>query len=203
MKKCGYRGMLVCRPNGQTQFDYPSRFFDWIAPDGSNISVSYSSSYNSQLGKAAFKIGDYVRGGETGMLGSSEATGKNAAENVDYVLWGVGNHGGGPSRKDLEDIGNLKIDGVEFLHSSPEKLFDDHIRVGGEVKTSLIPCMPGCYTSMSKLKTLQRKTENLFYATEKMLVLAEMAGLKVDYTQLKMQKRNCFSLNFTIFFRAR
>lgn len=64
--------MLVCRPNGQTQFDYPSRFFDWIAPDGSNIIVSYSSSYNSQLGKAAFKIGDYVRGGETGMLGSSE-----------------------------------------------------------------------------------------------------------------------------------
>lgn len=65
--------MLVCRPNGQTQFDYPSRFFDWIAPDGSSsIIVSYSSSYNSQFGKAAFKIGDYVRGGETGMLGTSE-----------------------------------------------------------------------------------------------------------------------------------
>ena len=23
LKNCGYRGMLVCRPNGQTQFDYP------------------------------------------------------------------------------------------------------------------------------------------------------------------------------------
>ena len=196
LKKCGYRGMLVCRPNGQTQFEYPSKFFDWVAPDGSSIIVSYSSSYNSQLGKAALKIGDYVRGGETGMLGSSEAAGKNAAENVDYVLWGVGNHGGGPSRKDLEDIGNLKIDGIEFLHSSPEKLFDDNIRVGGEVNTSLIPCMPGCYSSMSKLKTLHRKTENLFYATEKMLVLAEMAGLKVDYTQLKIAEKKLLLAEF-------
>ena len=196
LKKCGYKGMLVCRPNGQTQFAYPSRFFDWVAPDGSSIVVSYSSSYNSQLGKAAVKIGDYVRGGETGMLGSNEAAKKSAEENVDYVLWGVGNHGGGPSRKDLTDIANLKIDGVKFIHSSPENLFGDNIRVGGEVKTSLVPCMPGCYSSMSKLKTLHRKTENLFYATEKMLALAEMAGLKIDLTQLKIAEKKLLLAEF-------
>ncbi len=196
LKKCGYKGMLVCRPNGQTQFKYPSRFFDWIAPDGSSIVVSYSSSYNSQLGKAVIKISDYVRGGETGMLGSGEASKNSAKEEVDYVLWGVGNHGGGPSRKDLEDIKNLQIDGVKFLHSSPEKLFEDNIRVGGEVRTSLVPCMPGCYSSMSRLKTLHRKTENLFYATEKMLALAEMAGLKVDLGQLKIAEKKILLSEF-------
>mgnify|MGYP002520714342 FL=1 len=128
------------------------------------------------------------------MLGSGEASKNSAKEEVDYVLWGVGNHGGGPSRKDLEDIKNLRVDGVKFLHSSPEKLFEDDIRVGGEVRTSLVPCMPGCYSSMSRLKTLHRKTENLFYATEKMLALAEMAGLKVDLTQLKIaEKKNLLS----------
>ena len=196
LKKCGYRGMLVCRPNGQTQFDYPSRFFDWVAPDGSSITVSYSSSYNSQLGKAVVKISDYVRGGNTGMLGSAAVGGKAAAEDVDYVLWGVGNHGGGPSGKDLADIEKLKIDGVKFLHSSPEKLFDDNIRIGGEVRTSLVPCMPGCYSSMSRLKTLHRRTENLFYATEKMLALADMAGHKVDYTQLKIAEKKMLLSEF-------
>ncbi|MBR6212422.1 MAG: hypothetical protein IKQ64_05210, partial [Bacteroidales bacterium] len=31
-------------------------------------------------------------------------------------LWGVGNHGGGPSRKDLDDIAALKASGID-----PEK----------------------------------------------------------------------------------
>ena len=196
LKKCGYKGMLVCRPNGQTQFKYPSKFFNWTAPDGSSIIVSYSSSYNSQLGKAAMKIGDYVRGGNTGMLGSGETAENTDVENVDYVLWGVGNHGGGPSRKDLKDIAELKIDGVKFLHSSPDKLFEDDIRVGGEVKTSLIPCMPGCYSSMSKLKTLHKRTENLFYATEKMLAFAEMSGFKVDLSQLKIAEKKLLLSEF-------
>jgi len=196
LKKCGYKGMLVCRPNGQTQFSYPSRFFNWIAPDGSSIVVSYSASYNSQLGNAVTKIGDYIRGDNTGMLGSGATAMIAPKENVDYVLWGVGNHGGGPSRKDLEDIAALKIDGVELLHSSPEKLFGDDIRIGGEVKSSLVPCMPGCYSSMSKLKTMHRRTENLYYATEKMLAFAEMAGLKLDLSQLKIAEKKLLLSEF-------
>ena len=181
LKKCGYRGMLICRPNAQCQFKYPSRFFDWIAPDGSKIIVSNSESYNSFLGKATEKIKGYVAGAASGMLGS-ESAGKTEkrSEDVDYVLWGVGNHGGGPSRKDLRDIKELKIDGIEICHSTPERLFADGIRVGGEVRTSLVPCMPGCYSSMSKLKRMHRETENLFYATEKMLAAAKLAGYNPD-----------------------
>lgn len=195
LKKCGYKGMLVCRPNGITQFKYPSKFFDWVAPDGSSIVVSYSSSYNSQLGKAAIKIKDFAEGGNTGMLGSV-AAGVSTTEDVDYVLWGVGNHGGGPSRKDLADIAALKIDGVKLIHSSPDKLFDDNIRVGGKVETSLTPCMPGCYSSMAKLKAMHKKTESLFYATEKMLAIAEMSGYKADNALLKIAEKKLLLSEF-------
>ena len=41
------------------------------------------------------------------------------------ILWGVGNHGGGPSRKDLADSEALKAEGsLEILHSTPEIFFE-------------------------------------------------------------------------------
>lgn len=189
MKKFGYNGYLICRP-GSWQFDYPSRFFNWVAPDGSSIPVSHSSSYNSVLGKAVEKIQGYACGNVGGMLGAEQTAGSRAdLEDVDYVLWGVGNHGGGPSRKDLQDIANLKIEDVELVHSTPERLFSDNIHIGGEVKTSLITCMPGCYATMARLKMAYRETENVFYATEKMLSVAKMAGYNVDLSDMKVAEK--------------
>ncbi len=196
LKKCGYNGMLVCRPNGQTQFRFPSEFFEWRAPDGSSIVVSNSPSYNSLLGKAAEKIEYYAKGEAVGMLGSAAEGKREALPEVDYVLWGVGNHGGGPSRKDLADIARLKIDGVELIHSSPEALFADRIAVEGVVTESLTPCMPGCYSSMARMKALHRQTENLFYATEKMLSVAEMSGFQTDFTQLKIAEKKLLLCEF-------
>lgn len=40
-------------------------------------------------------------------------------------MWGVGNHGGGPSRKDLEDLTDLirekEKENVLIIHSTPEE----------------------------------------------------------------------------------
>lgn len=196
LKKCGYTGMLVCRPNAQTQYHFPSKFFEWRAPDGSSIVVSNSASYNSALGKATEKIEWVAKGESVGMLGSSAQGKTDELSDVDYVLWGVGNHGGGPSRKDLADIQNLKIDGVELLHSSPETLFADAIKVGGVVKESLTPCMPGCYSTMARMKALHRKTENLFYATEKMLSVAALYGFQKDMERLKFAEKKFLLCEF-------
>lgn len=42
------------------------------------------------------------------------------------VLWGIGNHGGGPSREDLDDL-NKKIEeykeNMEIIHGTPEEYF--------------------------------------------------------------------------------
>ncbi len=194
LAKCGYDGYLICRPN-TTQFDYPSRFFRWRGKDGSTVTVSQSASYNCLLGKAAEKIETYAAGVGVGMLGA-EGAASTATDDVDYVLWGVGNHGGGPSRKDLTDIKNLKIDGFEIQHSTPEALFSDGIKVGGEVSTSLVTCMPGCYTSMARVKQGYRRSENLFYTTEKMIASAALAGLNIDTDELRRAEKRMLLTTF-------
>ena len=44
--------------------------------------------------------------------------------------------------------------------------------------------MPGCYSSMARVKQAYRRTENFFYSTEKMLATVNLAGKKVDYAPL-------------------
>ena len=197
MSKCGFNGYLICRPRKDVQIDYPSRFFKWISPDGSSIIVSNSSTYNSVLGEAVEKIKQEVGGQTVGMLGSDKENDEQGGlEDIDYVLWGVGNHGGGPSRKDLQDIAKLRINDVNILHSTPETLFADSIRIGGEFKESLVTCMPGCYSSMARIKQAYRRTENLFYATEKMLSAAILKGLNADLCGLKDAEKKLLLASF-------
>ena len=194
LAKNGYSGYMACRPN-PTQFDYPSRFFAWRAPDGSKITFTESWSYNSPLGHVKEKIHKEVFEGGAVMLGSTDSS-VVKLEDVDYILWGVGNHGGGPSRKDLRDIEELKIDGIEIMHSSPEALFADGIRVGGEVDVSLVTCMPGCYSSMARVKQAFRRCESAFYSTEKILAAASLAGMKVDYTAMREAEKRLLLSTF-------
>lgn len=197
MKKCGYNGYLICRPKANDQFKYPSKFFKWTAPDGSSIIVSNSASYNTLLGKAAEKIKKEAAGVSTGMLGSSVEEGtKSASQEVDYVLWGVGNHGGGPSRKDLSDIAALDIPDTQIIHSTPERLFADNIHIGGEVTESLVTVMPGCYSSMARIKQGHRETENLYFATEKMTAVARLAGCTADLSSLKDAEKKLLLAQF-------
>ncbi len=194
--KNGYKGYMACRPNKQ-QFTYPGRFFKWTSPDGSSIVMTNCESYGTWLGEAVKKIKREIEGVPMWMLGSDAGEKeRNGMEDVDYSLWGVGNHGGGPSRKDLRDIAELKVDGVEIMHSTPDALFADNIRVSGEVKTSLVTCMPGCYSSMAKIKQGFRKAENLFYSAEKMLSVAQLNGITFDTSDMKTAEKKILFSSF-------
>ena len=164
LKKCGYKGYMITRPDESGFGTYPGRFFDWVGPDGSKVTVCRVSSYGSGLGHAAEKIKNSLE----------------KSEDIDVVLWGVGNHGGGPSRKDLRDIAALDVDDSEIIHSYPEKLFADDIGISGKVDRSLVVSMPGCYTSMMKIKQAHRQTEALIYSTEKLMSAASLAGCEFD-----------------------
>lgn len=179
LAKCGYKGYMVCRPKA-FQFDYPGKFFKWVGNDGSSVIATFIDSYNSLLGKAVEKI-------------KYETT---LSQDVDYILWGVGNHGGGPSRKDLADIQALQVDGVEYVHSYPEKLFADNIKISGEVRRSLTPAMPGCYSSMARVKQAHREAENLFYSTEKMLAIAKLNGFEYDDEMLCQAQKKLLLAQF-------
>ena len=197
LAKNGYKGYMACRPGSGFQYNYPGRFFKWTSPDGSEVIVTNSGSYGTLLGDAASKIYHEATGGHISMLGQEGAeTSTTMLEGVNYSLWGVGNHGGGPSRKDLRDIANLKIDDTQILHSTPEDLFDDNIKISGEVKESLVTCMPGCYSSMARIKQAFRRTENLYYATEKMLAMASLNGYDFDISAMKDAEKKILLATF-------
>ena len=197
MAKAGFKGYLICRPKKDVQIEYPSRFFRWTGPDGSSLTVSNSATYNSALGRVTDKIKEEINGRSVGMLGAEKSgTERGGLNDIDYILWGVGNHGGGPSRKDLQDISELKIEDTKIIHSTPENLFDDNIEIKDELTKSLVTCMPGCYSSMARVKQAFRRTENLFYATEKMMTIASLNGFKFDVEEFKKAEKKLLLATF-------
>ncbi|MBQ2714618.1 MAG: hypothetical protein IJF76_03200 [Clostridia bacterium] len=176
LAKNGYKGYVSTRPRKRiNQFPYPEgKFYRWVGPSGDSVVYANFPGYGSLLGDAAERITNQSK----------------EADDVDGVLWGVGNHGGGPSRKDLNDIKNLKLEGFEIIHSTLDDLFRDSIRISTEIKESLVTCMAGCYSSMARVKQAHREAENVLYATEKMLAMAHLAGYNPDLTALyKAQKK--------------
>jgi len=79
------------------------------------------------------------------------------------VFWGLGNHGGGATRKDLEKIDAFiaKEERVHVLHSSPDKFYEAVKRAAEEAPVfegDLQRTFTGCYTSLSRLKRRSQRS---------------------------------------------
>lgn len=171
MTKCGQDSYLITRPS-RHQFPTDSDQFWWEGYDGSRVKVNRVESYNTPLGQAAFHIARKAN---------------DQPEDTVCVLWGVGNHGGGPSRKDLGDIEELIARGdMHMIHSTPEQFF---ARIDPQcvVRESLLISMPGCYTTMSHVKKKYIELENTLYFTEKICSLASLQGV-MDYPQEQLDE---------------
>lgn len=171
MNKAGYRNYLVCRPT-RANLDISDEF-RWIGYDGSEIFTRrHFELYNSPLGKAAEKIRNLIEEHDDDPL---------------CILWGVGNHGGGPSEQDLREIAKLQKEmlarGVKIIHSTPDAYFNATKAKKSATPTvgcSLRPSNTGCYTSQILIKQGYRRLENEYFATEKMCAAAALAG-KAEY----------------------
>jgi len=176
LEKSGYDSYLFCRPA-----HYFSGDFLWEGFDGSRVlahGAGGSGGYGSLKGEALDKIKSYLA--------------KHSADEIGLCLWGVGNHGGGPSRMDLEDINRFMGETeMEILHSTAEQYMADIDRTAlPVVRESLCPSMVGCYTSMGRIKQANRRLENSIAATEKMMSYAEMNGAPCfDCAELKKAKK--------------
>lgn len=176
MQKAGYDSYVFCRPNN-TDCPLPDDDFLWVGFDGSEIQGHRSSEhYNSGMGEAARKIENYLK--------------SHADQEEGFLLWGVGNHGGGPSREDLKKIGEMQKNAadLELVHSVPEDYF---AAIGREnlprVEKDLNAWAVGCYTSQIRIKQTHRKMEGLLYMTEKMVSQAAIQG-KMDYPEKEFQE---------------
>jgi alpha-mannosidase len=168
LKKSGYTGYLFCRPDAQ-HLSLPSDDFTWVGYDGSTVLGHRSREhYNSERGRAREKAGRWLQA--------------HTGDDDGLLLWGVGNHGGGPSREDIRGLASLAAETAdcELVHANPEIYFDRLEARAASLprhEADLNPWAPGCYTSMSTLKRGHRRLEDRIYATEKMLASAAIQGL--------------------------
>ncbi len=172
VKKCGQDSYMFMRPFSY-EISLPNEQFIWRGLDGSEIKATRICHYGSGLGKSAKTI-------------RNRANEQNVP--VGVALWGVGNHGGGPSYKDLTDIKEqlLTDKEIEFIHSNPESFFAE-IEPKDVVDKSLHISMPGCYTSMYRVKKLHAQLENEISMAEKMSSVAYMTGALDKYPEKEIQ----------------
>ncbi|MDD4773524.1 MAG: glycoside hydrolase family 38 C-terminal domain-containing protein [Eubacteriales bacterium] len=171
--KSGYDSYIFCRPD-EGFMHLESDLFRWVGYDNSSV-MAYRAreGYGNNLGQAVNKI--------KGTLGLREN------EPLCMCLWGMGNHGGGASHRDITEIEAYKKElaeqGVDIFHSTPEAFFAElknSGRILPEHRGDLNLWAPGCYTSQIRIKQKYRELENIFFSTEKMCVSASMNGL-IDY----------------------
>ncbi|MDD5261783.1 MAG: alpha-mannosidase, partial [Methylacidiphilales bacterium] len=107
--------------------------------------------------------------------GQLELNEKFPAQNIGF-FYGVGNHGGGATRRQLDDIRSWvdKHPGVEVVHSGLHRFFDELAAEEKERKNpypvhrgELNFCLRGCYVSVAKFKFPYRRTEAQLVQSEK------------------------------------
>ena len=165
-KKMGYQYYIFMRP-GKIR-SVPN--FQWEGFDGSRICGHHLwKSYSTRFGEAANRIEECIQ---------------NLPDDENHLIfWGIGDHGGGPSRIDMEEIAKLqdKYPHVQIIHSNGKQYFDEIEKEKlPVVKTSLRPSMVGCYTSVIRIKQEHRRLENLRAMTEKIVA---HAGIDVDHCE--------------------
>jgi alpha-mannosidase len=168
MAQTGFTSYLFCRP-GDNECSLPAEDFIWEGFSGAELVGSRAFDfYLAHRGKARDKVERWIE--------------QRAADQPGLILWGVGNHGGGPSRVDLEQLGELMTERQDFriVHSTPEAYF--------AALEAQRPCLPrfagdlfpsnvGCYTSQIRIKQRHRKLENEYFSTEKLCSYAALQGL--------------------------
>lgn len=183
LRKAGYTSYVVCRAGRAQQLEGSD--FCWEGLDKSRITVHFSDeNYNSVKGKAAEELKTWLD--------------RHAQEETGLFLWGVGNHGGGPSREDIRRLEAFYQEHADcvFLASGPETYFaEKNFGVLPQYSASLGPVAEGCYTSLIRIKQKHRKLENELYMCEKMMSQAAMENL-CDYpvgAMMEIQKALMFA----------
>ena len=104
------------------------------------------------------------------------------------LLYGEGDHGGGPRATDLEAIRKFKDDKnhprLEFV--KPQEYFRMLESSGIEfpvVKRELNTTFPACYTTQAQTKKYNRRLENLLLTAEKFSAVAVTSGARSYYPE--------------------
>ena len=94
LKKAGFKYFVTTKIRWNDTTKFPYSLFHWVSPDGSDILTSFPMSLNSDcsLDEEATKLLAYKKEGLTDLP----------------VLYGIGDHGGGPTRQHFDKIKQMQ-----------------------------------------------------------------------------------------------
>lgn len=158
-KKSGIDNYVYQRPdNREEKPNLPAEDLHyWKSPDGSTIKAFHiPDGYGGDVHKE--RLDDHYYNKSQPMM----------------VFFGVGNHGGGPSKEHLKNAEELIRNG-NFKYSVPDEYF-------AETEGTPMPTVAedlqhhasGCYSANSKIKNINRRAETELVTAEKLDVLANL-----------------------------
>lgn len=175
LAKSGMSSYIFCRPD-PAELALPSPLFDWRSPDGSSV-LAYRvpfhyNMYETSLPKKVADLEAAVADESVLAEGGLDRFGTTWA-----LFYGIGNHGGGPTREQIAEI--VAIDADEsrpaLLFSSPDRFFDEVARAKREIpvwRDDLQIDAPGCYSAHSEIKRRNRTSERMLIAAEALSSMA-------------------------------
>lgn len=178
IKNGGMTAYVMMRPGAHENAEIPNMFM-WESLDGTQIPTFHipdASGYGSGNAEAINRSRDLAE-----KLINEEGHGM-------MIFYGVGNHGGGPTRGLIEYVQTqLKRDGYhDMVFSSPDAFFEAHCLEKVELpvwKDDLQHHASGCYSATSLVKQLNRKLENSLYFSEAFATVASKTAGMRDRTE--------------------
>ena len=177
LRQGGMDAYVYMRPGAGAEKEYAFRenMFLWQGADGTVVpTFRIPESYCTNFGNLPEKMELYKGFADT-------------LNRPEMCFYGVGNHGGGPTKQNLAEIRSMQEGtGDTYVHSSPDKYFAELDTAGLPVQEGdLLHHASGCYTALMEIKTLNRKAERHLAAAEKLNILARSMGLNVPKADLK------------------
>ncbi len=159
----GFNAYVFHRPTAK-QLDLAAQTFRWRGSAGAEVLAH-------RLGPA------YTTRTDT-LYGQITMVAEAADPGVGHVMcfYGVGNHGGGPTKGNIEYIRDHReaFEGIELRFSTPEAFFQA-VRASKcalpSITTELQHTQPGCYSVMHDIKQTQRHGEHLLNQCEQAISL--------------------------------
>lgn len=171
LRHCGLRYYVFFRPAPGVEKDLPGNLFWWEGDDGTRVLTSRPPLHYPSHG------GD--------ILPRIDEAADQAHPEVGHVMcfYGVGNHGGGPTRANLASIlqAQARPDGPEVRFSDPDTFFaaaSEHAAGLPVLHDELQHHARGCYTAVSRIKWYNRHCEHALLVAERFAALAwHLCGL--------------------------
>ncbi|MEN9937655.1 MAG: hypothetical protein RLZZ387_4234 [Chloroflexota bacterium] len=163
---CGFDAYVFMRPQ-EWEKELPARAFQWQGPDGTRI--------------PAFRIAAAYQTRYDDLRAHIERSLEELPPELGHTMcfFGVGNHGGGPTKAQIEDVQRIAAarDDVEIRFSTPDAFFAavaPHAHLLPTVADELQYHAVGCYAVVSALKRAHRQAECRLLAAERLVAQAEL-----------------------------